>query len=348
MPKPKYRIIKFWMWPIWILALLTTAKSFKDNPVIGAKLLNRLGLHISRVFIARGITWLRWWLLSPLLKRSYRKDFHTNGFVIIPDFLDTSVVQAIREEIKTHARETRAMTQGNTDTQRILLDTSALHGKPMLKNLCYSNALINALRYGAATFSIPLLYVQRIRNGFHAGKQDPQKTMHADTFHPTMKAWLFLEDVTPEKGPFTYVPGSQRLTTKRIKWEYQRSCSAASNPDGYSEKGSFRASAEDLKAMGLPDSTGVCVSAGTLVIANTNGFHGRGMAESGSSRLEIWAYNRPNPFNPFPGLPFRFVAHLKNHALKTFWRRKDKVAKHKGSKSSWHLIKASEMTDFDA
>lgn len=336
------------MWPVWILALLTTAKSFKDNPVIGARILNRLGLHIIRVFIARGVTWLRWWLLSPLLQHSYRKAFHKDGFVVIPDFLDGVAVQTIRAEIKAQTGETRAMTQGNTDTQRILLDTHTLQSKPALNTVCNSRTFVNALRYGAATLALPLLYVQRIRNGFHTGKQDPQKTMHADTFHPTMKAWLFLEDVTPDKGPFTYVPGSQRLSAKRIKWEYRRSCCAATNHDGYSEKGSFRANAEDLKAMGLPAPSGVCVSAGTLVIANTNGFHGRGMAESGSSRLEIWAYNRPNPFNPFPGLPFKFVVNIKNYALRTFWQHKDKVAKRKGSKSSWHLIKPNEMTDFDA
>ena len=44
------------------------------------------------------------------------------------------------------------------------------------------------------------------------GPPDPQTALHADTFHPTVKAWLFLTDVAADAGPFTYVPGSHRLT----------------------------------------------------------------------------------------------------------------------------------------
>lgn len=335
------------MWPVWLLSLLTTAKSFKDNPIIGSRTLNRLGLHVIRVLLARLITWFRWLLLTPFMPKEYRRSFHKNGYVAIEDFLSAADIQRIRAEIKSHTGSARAMTQGNTVTQRILLDNKALIAKPTLGKLCRSQKLNNMLRYGAASLSLPLLYIQRIRNGYREGTKDPQKNMHADTFHPTMKGWLFLEDVTPEKGPFTYVPGSQRLTYKRLKWEYTRSLTAASNPDGYSEKGSFRASSDDLSEMDLPNPLGVSVTAGTLVIANTNGFHGRGQAQDGASRLEIWAYNRPNPFNPLPGLPFNFVRNIKYQILQSFWTRKDKQAANKASRPSWYLINAHEITDFD-
>ena len=39
------------------------------------------------------------------------------------------------------------------------------------------------------------------------GLSDPQTDLHTDTFHPTVKAWLFLTDVAPETMPFVYVPG---------------------------------------------------------------------------------------------------------------------------------------------
>jgi hypothetical protein len=41
--------------PWWIAQLLTGAKSFRDNPLIGSKRLNRLGLHGWRV---RATHWL--------------------------------------------------------------------------------------------------------------------------------------------------------------------------------------------------------------------------------------------------------------------------------------------------
>lgn len=49
-----------------------------------------------------------------------------------------------------------------------------------------------------------------------------QKTLHSGTFHPTMKAWLFLGDEIDENGSFTYVSGSHQLSWKRLKWEYKK------------------------------------------------------------------------------------------------------------------------------
>ena len=336
-----------YMAPVWIVALGTSAKSFVGNPVIGSRLLNSLGLHTIRVLLARAITWFRWLVLSPLVPRDLRRAIHADGFAIMPNFVDEDEIKALRSEIKLHQDETRQMVQGNTATQRILLDNASLANKPHLSTLCGDKRFLRPLKYASAKLSPPLLYVQRIRNGFREAGTDPQKTMHADTFHPTMKAWLFLEDVTPEKGPFTYVKGSHKLTPARLKWEYQRSRAAARNPDGYSEKGSFRASPDDLKAMHLPDPSGACVKAGTLVIANTNGFHGRGQSADNQSRLEIWAYSRPSPFNPLPGLPFNFIGEIQSAILKAYWRRKDRIAKARNSRASWHLIEPSEMTDFD-
>lgn len=335
------------MIPIWLVALVTPAKSFKSNPVIGSVLLNTMGLHVVRLILARAFVWFRWFILSPLMPREERKRFHRDGFVVIEDFLATDQLKTLRQEVRGHTGQTRQMLQGDTATQRFLLDEANLVGKPSLSALATDNKLISRLNYGAASLMPPLLYIQRIRNGHRSAGADPQKNMHSDTFHPTMKAWLFLEDVSAANGPFTYVRGSNRLTMKRLAWEYQRSRKAKANPDGYSEKGSFRADADDLKAMGLPEPAGLAVKAGTLVIANTNGFHGRGQAEPGASRLEFWAYARPTPFNPLPGLPFSWIGKMQMRVLNWHWRRMDNAASRKNSRASWHLIPAEEMTDFE-
>lgn len=333
--------------PVWLLALLTPAKSFRTNPIIGSVTLNRLGLHVARVLLARALVWIRWGLLAFLIDTKHRKQFHTDGFMVLENFVDEETISKLRNEVQNHRGETRQMLQGDTATQRFLLDSEGLKEKPALANITSLPSFLNLLHYGAASLMPPLLYIQRIRNGQQKAGSDPQKNMHSDTFHPTMKAWLFLEDVPPEKGPFTYVRGSNKLTWARLRWEYCRSVTARANPDGYSEKGSFRASADDLAAMHLPEPAGLAVKAGTLVVANTNGFHGRGKAQDGCSRLEIWAYSRPTPFNPFPGLPFEWISQLQMKVLKAHWRRKDQQAARKNSRASWHLIAADEMTDFD-
>ncbi|WP_262690586.1 phytanoyl-CoA dioxygenase family protein [Kordiimonas aestuarii] len=279
--------------------------------------------------------------MPKLLRKAYARD----GFCIITNFLDEHELAAIRQEIRTPGGTARQMIQGNTATQRILLDEAFLQTRPSLSALIHSGSFVDLLEYGAAKACMPLMYIQRIRNGHLPGSVDPQKTMHSDTFHPTMKAWLFLEDVEQKHGPFTYVRGSHKLTKARFNWEYARSCAAGKLRDGYSEKGSFRASPDDLAEMNLPEPEGITAKAGTLVIANTNGFHGRGDAEDGEGRIEIWAYGRHNPFNPLPGFNLKFISNIELFFLKAYWRHKDKQAKKRGVKSSWHLIDTNEMLD---
>jgi len=36
------------------------------------------------------------------------------------------------------------------------------------------------------------VWIQSILRHAHDGPLDPQTALHADTFHPTVKAWLFL------------------------------------------------------------------------------------------------------------------------------------------------------------
>lgn len=334
---------KIYMLPVWGVNLLGQAKSFKANPIIGSQILNMMGLHILRVLLAHGAAHIRWFFLKPMMPKAERAAYHRDGFVVIPDFLDQKTVQELQDSVEGLNAAPRQMVQGNTFTQRILLDADILQKSSKLRQTVESDALLDRLFYTGAKWHRPLIYIQRIRNGFVKGRQDPQKTMHSDTFHPTMKAWLFLQDVEEKHGPFTYVRGSHRLSWKRIRWEYRRSIKARKIADGYSEKGSFRADASDLCEMDLEGPKGITAKAGTLVMANTNGFHGRGQAEDGQSRLEIWAYSRHNPFNILPGFGSNMIANLEQWGLKWFWGYKDRAAAKKQTKSSWHLIKMEDM-----
>jgi len=336
---------KIYMLPIWILALGTQAKSFKANPILGSKLLNILGLHVFRVLAAHMAAQFRWALLMPLMPRAYRKQFHDDGFILIENFISSDDAEKISREVGDYSGDVRQMTQGDTATQRILLNKAALAQLPQTSEAIRNPTYRRYLAYAGAKWSHSIQYIQRIHNGYRGAAPDPQKNMHLDTFHPTIKAWLFLEDVTQAKGPFTYVRGSSRLTFKRLAWEYKRSIGAAHINDKYSEKGSLRASPADLAEMGLGQPEGITAKAGTLVIANTNGFHGRGQAEAGASRLEIWAYSRHNPFSPWPGLPLNSVEALKHKIMQWNWQRLDRRAARKNSKSSWHLIPCKTMVE---
>lgn len=339
------RAYKIWMWPVWLIALFSQSNSFKGNPIIGSPLANKLGLHVVRLVLAHAITRLRWWMLSGLMPKDRRRQFHRDGFTVIDEVLSPAEFKALRREIDsaglTTESEVRECIQGDTLTHRIFLDGQTLDALPVTRRLLSDPQISGALRYAAAKNCRPLHYLQAIKNGFNTARtkrSDPQKNLHSDTFHPTMKAWLFLEDVPLEKGPFTYVKGSNRLTWKRIKWEYQRSLIAANANDGYSEKGSFRFERDDLRGIDLPDAEGLAVKRNTLIIANTYGIHCRGAAEQDAHRLEIWSFSRFNPFNPWPGLGISLYSSLEYALAKKWWWYKDRKALEAGTLSSWHPI----------
>lgn len=102
-----------------------------------------------------------------------------------------------------------------------------------------------------------------------------------------------------------------------------------------------------MAELGLPAPKALSVPANTLVIANTNGFHRRGAASEVSSRLEIWAFSRSNPFNPLIGFNFKWYNRLSLHVIDWCLQRQDRKAAEQNRRASWHLIDSEEMFEYD-
>jgi hypothetical protein len=327
------------MTPLWLLQLLSTAKSYERNPILGCRLLNRLGLHVLRVLLAHGITRLRGLLLLPLLPRAQRRAFRTEGYLLIPDLLPTDAFTALDAEVRSQRGEVRECIQGDTQTHRTLLDPDTLATLPACRRLLVNRSYRGPLQWAAVRYGLPLVFIEQVRNGYQAdGGEDPQKQLHADTFHPTMKAWLFLDDVTAEGGPFSYVAGSHRLTLKRLAWEYRQSIAGRELPDRYARRGSPRLTEQDRIALGLPEPTRFAVPRNTLVIADTFGFHARSAVAAPCTRLAIYASSRTNPFNPWPGLDLPWLGSLRYRALQWLYRHQDRRAAQNGTRASWHRV----------
>ncbi len=281
--------------------MFTGAKSFVDNPVLGSRRLNRAGLHTWRVRAAHALARHRRSRLAALIPPDLREQFDRDGFIVVPEALPPAEFEALRAEIMNAAGECREQQQGDTITCRLPVGPR-LRAAPQLGKLLDSSWLRGILAYVGATRSEPLYYLQAIAGGVAEGPADPQLHLHADTFHPSMKAWLFLTDVGEDDRPFTYVPGSHRLTPERLKWEWQRSTTVLDGGDRLSQRGSLRVREEELPALGLPRPRRFCVPANTMVVADTCGFHARGDSPRPSLRVELWAYSRRSPFLPWTGL----------------------------------------------
>jgi len=297
--------------PIYYAQLFTGAKSFRDNPILGSTLLNRLGLHVIRLVAAAGVTRFRTLVLAPLMTKEERKSFNDDGYLLIENYLPQERFDALNAEVRGMQEvEVRQCVQGDTLTQRVLLNEQVLESSPVCQQLLSDTEFLGRMKYTAARNHRPIFYVQNIKSNAVDADADPQRHLHSDTFHATMKAWLFLDDVGDHNGPFTYVKGSHKLTWKRLKWEYQKSIEGSSQANSYGSRGSLRVADDELAGMGMPAPASFKVPANTLVIADTHGFHRRGAASEKSSRLEIWAYSRTNPFNPLPGLDLHWYNKL--------------------------------------
>lgn len=328
-------VIKF---PIYVVQLFTGAKSFNANPIIGNRILNIMGLHVVRVVLAAGVTNFRYLCLGGLLDRQQKQAFHRDGYLLIENFLAGDEFAALDSEIRQLRGEVRECVQGDTLTHRILLSHQVLQPLPSCSKLLANKRFLSLLKYTAARNCSPIFYVQSIKSNVRPGEPDPQRTLHSDTFHATMKAWLFLDDVSDRNGPFTYVPGSQRLTLKRLAWEYRNSIAGSSLKNSYAARGSLRIKEDELEQLKLGAPKSFTVPANTLVIANTNGFHRRGAANEVSNRLEVWAFSRTNPFNPLPGFNLSWYTRLSHKAIELYLRRADEKAATKGVLASWHVV----------
>ena len=308
--------------PLWALQLVSGAKSFRSNGLIGSRTLNRLGLHVARKVAAHGVTAARRAALAPLVPSELRAAFRRDGYVVVPDFLPPAEFEALREEaIALTASATRRIQEGDTRTDLSVVDDEALAAAPNLKRFIRGRRFLDLCNYVGSRLKHPFCQVQVLQRDFTANQSDPQKTLHADTFHPTLKGWLFLDDVGPEQGPFHYAPGSHRLTRRRLAWEYAQSLAARSSPDEHVSAGSFRADPEDLRAMGLAEPVAISVRANTLVLADTVGFHRRGEAQDSRPRRAIYVFIRTNPFNPILGFRSNAWRKLELAVFKTWGRR---------------------------
>lgn len=337
-----------WRWPLWVGGVFTGEKSFRDNPVIGSPLLNRMGLHCFRLVLAHGMTAFRRLLLSFLMPAAYRIDFMRDGYVVIENFLPAEDFETAKKSLQDVTGSIWECKQGNTVTHRFLFRPEDEDVATGLK-LVTQNKFINQLFSWAGSGNRrPLPYFECIHSGvldnlneIGVPIRDPQLNLHADTFQPTVKGWLYLEDVTEDKGPFQYVPGSHKLTWGRLKWEYKKSLDAYKS-DSYSRKGSFRAASRDLEEIGLPPRKPLVVKKNTLVVADTFGFHGRGHSKEGSIRRAFYFSDRGNPFLPLPGLNIKKIWEMKRQMVFSLLERDEKK-----KSPAWSRIPAAQWKKID-
>lgn len=316
--------------PWWAVQLATGAKSFLDNPLIGSPALNARGLHRARVWLADRLCRWRRARLAARVRPEWREAFDRDGFVVIRDVVPPAEFAAFQQAVLTYRGAAREMRQGDAVTRRLAIDPAMRAAVPALGSLLARPDLVALFHYVTSYRITPLHYVQTILSRAGGEEADPQGALHADSFHASMKAWLFLRDVGEDEGPFVYVPGSHRFTPERLAWEHARSQRDPRSIDRLSARGSPRVNAAELAAMALPEPAALAVPANTLVVADTVGFHARGAAARASERVELWSYARRNPFLPWLGLDPTSLPGIAERRVGVVWAVRDALAQQIG------------------
>jgi hypothetical protein len=319
------RIAAVLLAPLQALQILTSAKSFLDNPILGSRRFNGWGLHVARVRLAAGLCAWRRRKLGRKVRPDWRAAFDRDGFVVIQDVVAPHQFKALRAAILAYQGPAREMRQGDAITRRLAIDPAMLAAIPALRTLLARKDLTALIHYVASFRTTPLHYIQTIVSHDGASDADPQEALHADSFHASLKAWLFLNPVAADEGPFTYVRGSHRFTPERLAWEHRRSLADPRAIDRLSARGSPRVSAQDLAAMNLPEAEGLAVPGNTLVVADTGGFHARGLSVRPGERVEIWSYARRNPFLPWLGGDLLSLPGIAERRVNWLWALRDRL-----------------------
>lgn len=338
-------MLKHLLLPIWLGQLLTQAKSFERNAVIGSRWLNEHGLHTARVKAAHRLAASRRRRLANLISDADRASLDRDGFIVRHDFLPQDLFDELVSQVRHLRAPARQMVEGDTITRRIALDPHVLAQAPAVRRLLDLPDYRNLIGYVGSSSAAPMMYIETILTQAVDGPEDPQTAVHADTFHPTVKAWLYLSDAAGDAMPLIYVPGSHRLTPQRLAWERRMSLEARDSSDPENRQGSFRVDPQDLPALGLPQPHAIAGAPNTLIVADTFGFHARGRSPSPASRIEIWAFGRRNPFLPMVGLDPWSIEAFGLRKPQIYWRMLDLCERAGLARQRWRAC--GEASPFD-
>jgi len=116
--------------------LLSGAKSFRDNAVIGSRRLNQLGLHVGRIRLADALTDQRRARLGRQLSAADRAHYAEHGYLIRENLLPADQFEALRQEVYGNSWPLLEMGQGSTITRRVVLNRAELRSShPTLEQL---------------------------------------------------------------------------------------------------------------------------------------------------------------------------------------------------------------------
>ena len=139
-------------------------------------------------------------------------------------------------------------------------------------------------------------FQKHVLNGPH---QDVQNQVHLDRAHPTIKWFLYMNDVSAKNGAFCYSKRSHLPTKEKLEFLYKVSCMTSQNKEleSHIDRGKLGAirvaknnpkrEEELIRTMNFDPCDPLEFKSHSLIIADTSGFHKRGIVNKKEKRVVL-------------------------------------------------------------
>jgi len=144
------------------------------------------------------------------------------------------------------------------------------------------------LNVASAYYRVPM-YSGLLQFQYNRGDTSETRSYHIDAFEKEFKAFLYLDDVDNDNGPFTYIKRTHRATALRLKKQIKGNRTAP--PTSFS--------VADVKNL-LAQEARITGPAGTLILADVRGLH-RGSPQKAAPRSVLVNYLYESPGERRPG-----------------------------------------------
>jgi len=263
----------------------------------GSPLVNRLGFQLARTFVMN-----RRIQRACQARRSTRHPAYEalsrDGVASIPNFLPIDVFRAISSEFEAARQASLLVTAPCVEDNGVIEDLVAVgkhreHFPVTYRTFSEQQALRDLvgdiIGRTPETTSLIISVMRQSLEPTNPVRMIGSNYIHCDIHFPSVKAWLYLNDIDESNGAFIFAPGSHKLTLGRLAYEYEASVRVAKAKT----EGAVRAAVpyglariprrDQLQRMGIAEQSFVG-KANTLVIANTMGFHRRGSFQPNLTR----------------------------------------------------------------
>ena len=273
---------------------------FSSKKSVNSKILNIFGLQILRYILAK----IAYYLSDYFIKKKSKeiKDYENKGYALIENFLTNEDYLKVKNEfekifdkkkIARNVYENKSEINSSIDYFLYEFEDNEFNKKNFynLYKVFKSEKIIDIFKSAERKNNITLfMRLERVvtKNDL---KNDVNSYWHVDTYHNTHKAWIYLDDIKKENGPFNYIVGSNRFSFQRLVWEYVNSIKISF----YKNFLAFFLDEKKSKKFEKKKIEIIC-NQNSFMIANTHGYHRRGDASINKVRNGISFFTRENPF----------------------------------------------------